>query len=98
MVTYLRNLKLGAKLNLALLATFGSLLAAILVVVLNTMSSFSLQTGQRQLEQGSIVILERFREAEQNALNLARLLAKAPGLSESVKSADASKTRTIALS
>jgi signal transduction histidine kinase len=98
MVTYLRNLKLGAKLNLALLATFGSLLATILVVVINTMPSFSLQTGQRQLVQGRTVILQRFREAEQDALNLARLLAKAPGLSESVKSADATRIRTIALS
>jgi len=89
--------RLGVKLNIVLVLSFGILLIAILVVMSKSVTSLTARMGQHRAGQEAELIRSRFQETEQKVLADAKLLATTRGLVEAVASEDASRAKTLIL-
>jgi signal transduction histidine kinase len=90
------RLSLGTKLNLILIASFGFLLLMTLVIINNSILNFVLQTGQQRVQQETNLLLNRFREAEQQLRSNAQIIGTTPEMIENVTANNAFRSRITA--
>jgi len=97
LVSFLKNLRLGIKLNIVALLGLTLLLTVVVRTAGGITRTLILQSGQRGVEQEAQVVQERFSEAEQALLADAKLLANTSGLIEAIMSGDVDGARTAIL-
>jgi GAF domain-containing protein/HAMP domain-containing protein len=76
----IKNLKLGAKLNILAFVIFSFLLLGMVLATNDSMNSFVLQAGHQSVIQDAQTIQTRFGEIEQETLNNVVALSNLPGL------------------
>jgi len=97
LLSFLKNLRLGIKLNLVALLGLTVLLTVIVRVAGNTTRRLILESGQRSVAQEAEVVQKRFDEAERALLANTKLLAGTPGLVEALTDRNADGVRTAIL-
>ena len=81
---FIKNLKLGTKLNALAFLVFSLLLLGLVLTVNNNLSRFIHQAGRQNVLQDAQTIQTRFGEIEQETLNNNLALSNIPGLLEAV--------------
>ena len=92
-----RNLRLGTKLNAIVLLGMAALLVMVIVTIFVSAGSFIARVGKQRAEQEGLVVQSRLKEAEQEVLASAKLLAGRPGLIEAIAGGDDVEIRTLIL-
>jgi methyl-accepting chemotaxis protein len=86
--SFLRSPRIGAKLNVVVVLAFSLLLAAVMIIMSQSMQRLTLKIGQQRVGQEAEVIRRRFDEAERMLLADTKALVNAPGLTEAVAHRD----------
>lgn len=81
---FIKNIKLGVKLNVLAFLIFSSLLLGLVLTVSNNLNRFIHQAGRQNVLQDAQAIQTRFGEIEQETLNNNLALSNIPGLLEAV--------------
>ncbi len=94
---FVKRLSLNIKLNALVIVIF-----VILVVVLGTLTSFSVQSlvldyGEIRLREEATILQQHFADQERNVISAGRLLAASSGVVAAVEAGNASQTRTALL-
>src|SRR5262245_34503456 len=86
--------KLGVKINLLVVVVLGLLLAAMLVLLHNSASKLTRESGQQRVEQEVEVIQSQFERAQQQIVASANRLAASPDLIAAIQKRQALSSRT----
>jgi methyl-accepting chemotaxis protein len=97
LLRFIRNMRLGIKLNIVMILAFSLLLVAIVFVVSDSMQDLTFRTGRQRVEQEVVVFQTRFAAAEQSIMEDAKLLASVPGLSAAVATQNLDTVRNSVL-
>jgi signal transduction histidine kinase len=96
-LSFLRNMRVGYKLNLAMLIVLSITTVVASILVTGATEGLTTETGDQRIDEEITVVLNRFAELENDLMIKTKLLASTSGVVEAIVERDTDRLRTLLL-